>query len=307
MAQRRILYLTVLIGSLVFFGAYRQWLSGLLVMLVLLTPLLSLLLSLPAIFTCKVHLQCPASVTVGAAASVSCDAKSQFPLPELRGKVTAVRSFDGKKKIIRFGTALTTTHCGAIKLQRCRMWICDYLGLFSFPIGKKQDRVLLVRPAPIKPKAVPDLSQFISSVTKPKAGGGYAENHELRLYRPGDNLHQIHWKLSAKTGKLMIREPMEPAAGAAILTMELCGSLSMLDEKLGKLLWMSQYLAQQQIKHRIFCMTGSGVKQFFITNETEAQEAVDALLLCRAHGEITETVYPKAVWRYHIGGDRHEG
>lgn len=306
MVQRRIIYLTVLLGSLVFFWAYRQWLSGLLLMLVLLTPWLSLLLSLPAMLSCRVQLQCPTVITVGAGAAVSCDAKSKLPLPEIRGKFTAVWSFDGKKRKLRFGEVLKLRHCGAVKLHRCRIRICDYLGLFALPKGKKQDRVLLVRPHPLKPATMPDLSRFLSSITRPKAGGGYAENHELRLYRPGDNLHQIHWKLSAKTGNLMIREPMEPASGAAMLTMDLYGTPKILDEKLGRLLWMSQYLAQQQIKHRIFCMTGSGVKQFLVTNETEVQDAVDELLQCRVLTEETEFVYPKAVWRYHIGGGSHE-
>ena len=289
-----------------FFWANRQWLSGLILVLVMLVPWLSLLLSLPAMLSCRVQLQCPGTVNTGTAAAVTCDAKSRFPLPEIRGKYTAVWAFDGKKRKRKFGETLTMRHCGAVKLKRCRVRIYDYLGLFSLPKGKKENRVLLVRPQPVKPATMPDLSRFLSGNTRPKAGGGYAENHELRLYRPGDNLHQIHWKLSAKTGQLMLREPVEPASGAALLTMELYGTPKILDEKLGHLLWMSRYLVEQQIKHRVFCITGSGVKQYFITNETEAQAAVDELLQCRTLAEEAEYVFPKAVWRYHIGGGSHE-
>lgn len=305
MIQRRLLYFTALVGSLVFFWAYRQWLSGLLLTIVVLLPLFSLLLSLPAILSCKIRLSCPAAVVKGDPAALSCEATAWLPLSQIRGRFTAISAFNGRKQRLRLGRPLPTAHCGAIRLEKCRVWVCDYLGLLCLPVGKKQDRLVLVRPVATKPQTVPDLSRFISSVTKPKAGGGYSENHELRLYRPGDNLRQIHWKLSAKTGQLMIREPMETASGAALLTMELCGDPGVLDEKLGKLLWMSRYLAQQQIKHRIFCMTGSGVKQFLVSNETEAQDAIDTLLQCRAHRELTETVYPKALWRYHIGGDGH--
>ena len=306
MAHRRLIYLTALLGSLVFFWAYRLWLSGLLLTAVVMTPLLSLLLSLPAMLTCRTELLCPSAVTVGTPAAVSCEATAWFPLPAIRGKVTTVRLFDGGKKRIRFGTAINTRHCGGVKLQGFRMWVYDYLGLFCLPAGKKENRLLLVRPVPLKPKTVPDMNRFLSGVTRPKAGGGYSENHDMRLYRPGDNLHQIHWKLSAKTGKLMIREPLESIAGAAMLTMTLSGTNKMLAEKLGRLLWMSRYLAQQQIKHRIYCVTGSGVKQMLVTNETEADGAVDTLLQCKVLKEDGLVVYPKAVWRYHIGGDDSE-
>lgn len=303
MAQRRILYVTTLVGCLVFFWAYRQWLSGLLLTAVAFLPWLSLLLSLPAILSCKVQLQCPGAVTVGGRAIVSCEARCRLPLPEIRGSYQARWAFDGRKKRIRLGKKLPAVHCGAVRLHNCRIRICDYLGLFSLPLGKSRQRLLLVRPVPLKPREVPDLSRFVASVTRPKAGGGYSENHDLRLYRPGDSLRQIHWKLSAKSGKLMVREPLEPVSNAALLTMTLRGSGSELDEKLGQLLWMSQYLAQQQIKHRIFCATGSGMKQLFVSNETEAQEAVDELLQCALLKEDAQIVYPKAVWRYHIGGD----
>ncbi len=288
-----------------FFWAYRQWLSGLLLTLVVLLPLFSLLLSLPAILSCKIQLVCPTAVTRGSASTVSCEAKAWLPLAQVGVRFTAIGSFDGRKKRLQLGRPLPTAHCGAIRLKKCRAWVCDYLGLFCVPVGKKQDRLVLVRPTALKPQTVPDLSRFISSVTRPKAGGGYSENHELRLYRPGDNLRQIHWKLSAKTGQLMLREPLEPAAGAALLTMTLSGSRSTLDKKLGHLLWMSQYLAQQQIKHRIYCAAEGGIKQFLVTNETEAQDAVDALLQCRPMKEDDRIVYPKTVWRYHIGGDGH--
>lgn len=303
MIQRRILYFTILIGSLAFFWAYQMWLSGLLLTVVVFLPWLSLLLSLPAIFSCKVQLQCPSAVTVGSETIISWEARCWFPLPEIRGSYKAQWILDGKKKRMVLGKKLPTAHCGAIKINRCRIRICDYLGLFCFPVEKKQDRLLLVRPVPVKPKDVPDLSRFAASIARPKAGGGYSENHELRLYRPGDSLRQIHWKLSAKTNKLMIREPMEPIAGAAMLTMTLSGTRKTMDEKLGILLWMSRYLAQQQIKHRIFCVTGSGVKQMLVSNETEADAAVDEILQCKMLQVESQAVYPKAVWRYHIGGD----
>ena len=96
--------------------------------------------------------------------------------------------------------------------------VCDYLGLFSFRVRKCREQTVLVRP---KSQAVEDLVDprgMEINAWVPKPGGGYAENHEHRLYRPGDNLNQLHWKLSAKVGDLILREPMEPVQGAVLLT-----------------------------------------------------------------------------------------
>ena len=305
MIQRRILYFTVLTGSLVFFWAYRQWLSGLLLTLVVLLPLFSLLLSLPAILSCKIQVVCPTAVTRGSASTVSCEAKAWLPLAQVGVRFTAIGSFDGRKKRLQLGRPLPTAHCGAIRLKKCRAWVCDYLGLFCVPVGKKQDRLVLVRPTALKPQTVPDLSRFISSVTRPKAGGGYSENHELRLYRSGDSLKQVHWKLSAKTGKLITRESMEPIRSRMLLTMELRGNPTQLDVKLGRLLWMSRYLLECQLPHSIQCLTGKGVTDFSITCPEDIDRAIDTLLQSSPAQEIAP-VYSAASWRYHIGGDAHE-
>ena len=168
------------------------------------------------------------------------------------------------------------------------------------------DRLVLVRPVSNLPEQLPDLSRYLCGITHPKPGGGYAENHELRLYRPGDNLRQIHWKLSAKTGDLIIREPMEAQQDAAMISLELSGTPDQIDQKLGRLLAVSRYLAENGVKHRIFCYTGSGMEILAVANEQESQVAVDTLLQLPLAVAAEIPPYPKAVWRYHIGGDGNE-
>ena len=78
-----------------------------------------------------------------------------------------------------------------------------------------------------------------------------------------------------------------------------------LDEKLGRLLWMSSYLLEKEIPHGICCQTGEGMKHFQVSAEPQIWEAVDALLACPKFAG-GEAVFPRALWRYHIGGDGHE-
>ena len=57
MAGRRLIYLTVLSGCGIFYIAYGEWLSYLALMLVLMLPWLSLLLSLPAMLSLRIRLE----------------------------------------------------------------------------------------------------------------------------------------------------------------------------------------------------------------------------------------------------------
>ena len=305
MAQRRVLYAMTLAGCLVFYWAYREWLAGFLLTLLVLLPWFSLLVSLPALLTGRLSLTCPQNLTVGGEGSVSWTCRCAVPAPTLRGKLRCRETLSGKVRKINSGGRLPTDHCGMLELLPGRVWACDYLGLFRFPMRKSQTLRIPVRPKPIAPPRESDLSRFYSGALVAKLGGGFAENHELRLYRPGDSLRQIHWKLSAKTGKLILREPMVIKDNCALLTLELAGTPAQIDEKLGRLLYMSRYLLDKEIPHGICCHTGSGLQQFQVSTEPQIWEAVDALLACPKF-QGGEAVFPRALWRYHIGGDGHE-
>lgn len=306
MFQRRLIYTMTLLASLVFFWAYRKWLSGLLLTAVMLTPVFSFLVSLPAILSCKVRLQYPNRLQIGSEASVSVDTRCRFPIPMYRVKLRFSHSYSRKSWKSAPGQVIPTDHCGALAIRATRTWMYDYLGLIRLPVVSRQKQTIVIRPVPVKPEKVPDVERFWCSATRPKPGGGYAENHELRLYRPGDNLRQIHWKLSAKTGTLIIREPMEAIKGAAILTLELRGSLLQLNSKLGRLLWMSNHLLEKEIPHRICCLTGSGMSVQEVTDEQQLEQAIDNLLLSPLAAPDAPAVYPKSLWRFHIGGDGNE-
>lgn len=306
MAARRFVYGIALASAIGFYWASRNWLSAVLLLTVVFLPWLSLILSLPAICKCKVSLQCPAAVTVGVPAKVSLNVSCRFPAPTVMGKLRLLALASGKQRKIKPGAGLPTAHCGAYRLQCYCLWVADYLGLIRLPVRLRENRLFLVRPVAVLPEPLPDLSRYLCNITHPKAGGGYAENHELREYRPGDNLRQIHWKLSAKTGELIVREPMEARQDAVHLTMELSGAPDVLDRKLGRLLGMSTYLAENSIQHRILCYTGQGIVDLAVSNEQEAQDAIDTLLQQPAAAENEIPVYPKSLWRHHIGGGGNE-
>ena len=80
----------------------------------------------------------------------------------------------------------------------------------------------------------------VVSVPSSQPGGGFSEIHDLREYRPGDSLHEIHWKLSAKTDKLIVREAEEPDLGLVVLSFDFSGTRTQLDSTLRQLLWLQR-------------------------------------------------------------------
>lgn len=302
MVGRRLLYLTALTGCVVFYWAYREWLSCLLLMAVVFLPWLSLLLSLPAMLTCRVSVSCPSRVSVGEEAAVTCTGSSPLPLLAVKGALEIKNSLTGQRWRVRSGKALPTEHCGALTVRPVKVWNYDYLGLFRLPLGKKQSVTVLVCPKPVPVEPLPDTARYLANAFRPKPGGGFSEHHELRLYRPGDNLRQVHWKLSAKTGKLIFREAMEPLRGRAVLTMVLQGTPEQLDQLLGKLLFMSLHLCKKDIPHEIRCFTGKGMEHFSVAGPEQAQLAVDAQLQSRPAPQGSTPEFGAAAWRCHIGG-----
>ena len=306
MAGRRILYTGALAGGLVFFWAYREWLSGLLLAFLLGLPWLSLLLSIPAVLLSRVELRCPDRLSRGQESQVRLSVSCPLPTPEFIGRLRLRTVYTGKTRKLPNGEMLPTDHCGVLELPGQRLWAVDYLGLFRLPLKKLPPRRIPVGPTPVAPEKVPDLSRFLCGAARPKSGGGYSENHELRLYRPGDSLRQIHWKLSAKTGKLNLREPTEITPGGALVTLALTGTPDVLDDKLGRLLWISGYLLEHAVPHHICCLTGSGMLHLAVANSRQLSEAMDAILEAGPAEPGRTPAYPRGLWRCHIGGDGHE-
>jgi len=226
-----------------------------------------------------------------------------LPMPPFRGILRLRSCFTAEVLRYNADKGIPTEHCGGYTVTVEKARVCDYLGLFAFPVPQKEEKILRILPKPVPISEIPDLKRHLSLLWRPKPGGGYAENHELRLYRPGDRLNQVHWKLSAKTGKLILREPMEPQQGLILVTMTLQGTPEILDRKLGRLLWLGNHILQQELPFELRVLTGNGIVSFSVTDSQELNRAMDALLCAgvATEGSIRDRCY-SASWHYHIGG-----
>ena len=307
MAKQRIYYLCALMGCFGFYIAYREWLSWLLFVCLLGLPVLSLLISLPLMLTTRVRVTGPGEVDMGTKAHVSLSGYGRFLELPYTGKIKLRRPNTDQVCTGQDSLDLPTEHCGGYLATAEKVRITDALGLFSLPVKMPDISRILIRPQPVPMAVLPELERILARAWKPKPGGGFAENHDMRLYRPGDSLNQLHWKLTAKTGKLMLREPLEPQRGLILVTLDITGTEAELDRKFGQLLWLGGKLLERELNFHLVVHCGDGPLEAAISCPEELEEALElALFAPAAQSGSALDLEIFASWHYHIGGEQGE-
>ncbi len=268
-------------------------------------PWLSLLLSLLSMVLTRIDLICPDQVSMNTAVSVKLKTSCPLPIPPIRWKFLAHESFSGKTLTFAGNAPFLADHCGSISVSLKQSYIYDYLGLFRFPKGRKEKQTLLVLPEPIPVTNLPSLKKYLAASWKPKPGGGFSENYDLREYRPGDDLRQIHWKLAAKTGKTILREPTIPIRGKLILSMAIKGCPEELDRKFGRLVYLSHYFLSMDLPFEIVCGVGTEYRTLSIKSEQDFRDALFTMLQLPLTESDSIPVI-NASWHYKIGGEQDE-
>lgn len=285
MAVNRMLYAGLLILSLVFYFASGIWFSWLLLVLVLALPLLSLLLSLPAMLSCRLEASLPETVEQGEKATLRLRLRSWRlpPLPEIQLRLN-LRTRDREKDLRYLSRlsraegllALPTENCGFLAPEFKRGRVYDALGLFRLPLRLPKPAPMAILPPERPPVPMPRLEQFLQQQMKPKPGGGAAEQHDHRAYRPGDPVKDIHWKLSLKSDQLVVREPLEPVTRRVILAIRTPSGPAGRAAALGGFRYLSRQLLIRGIPHSAVWMEGEALQERQIASEEALISALRA-------------------------------
>lgn len=313
MIKNRLCYLAGLAVALLFHAFYFGWFSWFVLMTVILLPLFSLLVSIPAMAQMELSLELPQRTRQGGRIYLGLRGSSgRFPMPKCRFRLTVTNCLSGQS--ISVGQTLPaggrwylnpdTTHCGQVTCAVTKGRVYDYLGLFSVPLRHKPSASVLVCPVAEEPRELPNLNRFLNRRSRPKPGGGFAEEHELREYRPGDPLRQVHWKLSVKTDSLILREAQEPVRERTLLTLDLRGTPHGLDRILSNLVWLSRWLLEHDTVHGIaWTDPADGLVQAEVTCPEDLTAVLDKLL-CSTPDEglpsLAHRRFPGVSWRYHL-------
>ena len=314
MIKNWIFYLLSLAATLVFHACYFEWFSWFFLLLMLGLPGFSLLVSLIAMVKVRIGLEVPPSCTRGEPAYVTIQARGSFlPMPQCRFRLRVEQVMTGSLSYVKEeapGTdswyePLDTAHCGLLRCQAEKVRVYDYLGLFWLPMPKSEVVELAVEPAAVPPARLPNLSHFLARRRRPKPGGGFSEEHELRDYRPGDSLRDIHWKLSVKTDRMIVREAQEPVKEQTLLTFDLTGTPEQVDSTLEQLSWLSRWLLDHDTAHEIRWIdpTNCEMAQASIRAPEELEQLLRQLLHAVLRPDtpsMAERHFARVTWRYHI-------
>ena len=322
MLSRRITYAVLLFFAVMFYILYDGAISFYCLLFCVTVPLISLLLTLPLGRRPNVQLRLPSRVKAGekTALCIRIGRKRLIPVAcisvyigmenEMTGYVKEVSRYDvfGCREYAD-SFPIPTDDCGRIRCDIPKVIIYDYTGIFRRVCNIRSSAFVNVMPVPmpIMPRPVIPLGELKGIVYRPKRGGGFAEDYDIRNYRIGDPVNLIHWKMTAKRDIPMVREPLVSEHGKACISIDMFGDVKTVCRTLSRLYWL------------LMCLISYRVDPFVrwrdpITNEDHISEIKSKTdirllleeLLCTRITEPGETLEGKSkegfAWTYHISG-----
>ncbi|MEV0662869.1 DUF58 domain-containing protein [Actinomadura luteofluorescens] len=116
---------------------------------------------------------------------------------------------------------LPTSRRGEIPVGPLRLVRADPLRLARRVREYGTPRVLLVRPRTVPLALLPSgRAHHLEGPTSDRSPAGTATFHALREYVIGDELRHIHWKSSARTGTLMVRQLVDASLPTTTVVLE---------------------------------------------------------------------------------------
>ena len=157
-------------------------------------------------------------------------ARISVRIPETSAAQTPLRDFYVSPSFLKttpVNIAVTSPYCGSLPLLVTGIEITDIFGLWH--IKSSPDRYLVINP--IFVTVLPSTSTFLPSdilydeiMLPVRRTRERAEVVGVREYERGDNMRSIHWKYSARIGKLHVKEYEKGAKELHLIYLDLTDS-----------------------------------------------------------------------------------
>ncbi|MBR3277498.1 MAG: DUF58 domain-containing protein [Lachnospiraceae bacterium] len=290
MLKTWVIYSVSLFASIIFFLCYKMWVSWFCLVVILLIPFLALGMCIIASRTLTFKTESPKSCPLGDPSYIRITMNgiaSYFAFCKVRTTVTdRMAGTSGNLSIMINDNGVTkvpveTSHCGAYSYRLTRIEIYDLFGFFHANKNINKDNEYLVRPVPSMPEVMPDMYGFKARNLR-KAKQPYTEIYDIREYQTGDPVRSIHWKMSAKKDKLMVKEPLEEYGGHSRVLLKLTSDRDKLDLHLGQILFTSRFFIEHETAHKIRVIPPDRSEVAFdIESEADLERAIAAILRMR--------------------------
>lgn len=299
MNRYRILYLWLLAMALSYYVIDTRYLSWLLlVMLILLVPI-EVLLSLPGLMTLRMKLSTePDTLCQGGILTARVEIASRFPIHAVRLRLHCKNLLTGEEADkkgcfpARGGKMAELPclweHCGTVRCQVTSARLVDLLGLFSFrvPLPQPVDVLISPQPIPFQGKTSSFVPGGASEGIALSAGKGGEERSAVREFHDGDQLRDVHWKLSSKMQKLIVREAEQSPQPSVVLAFCLSGEPERADQTLARLAGLSTELLENRCVHSLQWYDAS--KADLCTRQVEDESEFWATLQEACSGPLEE-------------------
>lgn len=288
MAGNRILYGYALFFSFILFVLFDLYLFHLLLIFLVILPPVSLLAAFPVRKKLRYALEIEDDIVPKGMCGIRLSAQNDSVLPcagvrfslERRNALGRVgnRYIESAEDIVQFPVApkgayslqpaVKVSHCGRVDFAVSKVSVIDMLGLFALRVSPKNGSVrtgsIYVLPElqvrSIQTEEAADLGLDSATYSTEKAGGDPSEIFQLRDYRDGDARHSVHWKLSSRMNRLIVREfglPLNPSLHF-LLELREDASPAAAEAMLGTMLAFSEHLMAREMIHSVSWLSEEG-------------------------------------------------
>ena len=281
------IYSVSLISTFIFFLCYKMWVSWFCLIIMLLLPFLSLGMCIIASRTFTFRSESPGSCPLGDPSFIRITTgglASYFSFCGINTVVTDRMAGTTKKMTIMVHDngitmiPLDTSHCGSYSYKMIKLDIYDLFGFFRISRNINKDNELLVRPVPSMPDVMPDMYGFKAKNLR-KARQPNTEIYDIREYQTGDPVKSIHWKMSAKKDKLLVKESLEEYGGHSRVLLKLTSDRDKLDLHLGQILFTSLFFIEHETSHKIRVIPPDRSEVAFdVESEADLERAIGTIL-----------------------------
>lgn len=278
MATNRIFYGVLLISMALIYVMTNTWYTLTLLGLCISLPLISLVLMLFSRHGLTLSLSVPLSAEKqNAVLSWRMENASVFPIARLTFRVELENQLTGSRNMRKVSTtiggrqidearlALVESKVGTVAVRTTHIRLYDAFGLFTLKKADLPEQSTVVYPTyrdvSVQMERPIETSGDSSRYAPEKPGQDVSEIFALREYAAGDEIRKIHWKLSSKLDKTVVRDFSLPLNYSIFLLMELTREKEeVVDTVVETYLSLSKALLENGLNHTLaWYDAGSGI------------------------------------------------